>query len=125
MTKEEIKNNSCPCCGLPTQISGKLENYKISDSPDKFSNCGEGVILYFSFFKFCIIVTFIGTIGISFFDSYISYNYYYELQKFCEILNKEYDNSRYYSFIPGKCKVYSSDYFINQHLYKSFFFKSV
>ena len=62
LTKEEIKNNSCPCCGLPTKISGKLEEYKICDNPDEYTNCGEGVILYFSFFKFCIIVIFIVTI---------------------------------------------------------------
>ena len=53
------------------------------DSPDEFSNCGEGVTLYFSFFKFCIIVIFIATIGISFIDSYISYYYYSKLKIFC------------------------------------------
>ena len=84
LTKEEIKNNSCPCCGSPTEINGKLEDYKMCDSPDEFFNCGEGVILYFSFFKFCIFVTFIATIGISCVNSYISYNYYYELQKICD-----------------------------------------
>ena len=88
LTKEELKNNSCPCCGLPTEISGKLENYKMCDNPDEFSDYGEGVILYFSFFKFCIIVTFIATIGISCFDSYISYKYYNELQYICDILHK-------------------------------------
>ena len=90
LSKKEIKNNSCPCCGLPIQISGKLEDYKMCDNPDEFSNCGEGVILYFSFFKFCIIVTLIATILISFFDSFISYNYYYELQKFCDNLPENY-----------------------------------
>ena len=50
LTKEDIKNNSCPCCGLPLKISGKLEEYKMCDNPDEFSDCGEGVILYFSFF---------------------------------------------------------------------------
>ena len=59
LTKKEIKKNSCRCCGLPTKIRGKLENYKMCNSPDEFSNCGEGVVLYYSFFKFCIIITFI------------------------------------------------------------------
>ena len=86
LTKEEIKNYSCPCCGLPIKINGKLEDYKICDSPDEFSNCGEGVILYFSFFKFCIFVTFIATIGISCFDGYFSNHYYHELQKYCDNL---------------------------------------
>ena len=92
LTKEDIKNNSCPCCGLPLKINGKLEDYKMCDNPDEFSDCGEGVILYFSFFKFCIFVTFIATIGIGFFDSYISYNYYSELRKIC-------DNEHYKKFI--------------------------
>ena len=52
LTEEEIKNNSCPCCGLPTQICGKLEHFKMCDNPDEISNCGDGVILYFSFFNF-------------------------------------------------------------------------
>ena len=84
LTKEEIKNNSCPCCGLPTEIKGKLENYKMCNSPDEFTNCGDGVVLFFSFFKFCIVVTFVAAIGIGCLDSYISYNYYYELQEFCD-----------------------------------------
>jgi len=83
LTKKELKNNSCPCCGLPTQIKGKLEDYKMCDSPDEYSNCGDGVVLYFSFFKFCIIVSLIATFGISFFDGYISYNYHRELQILC------------------------------------------
>ena len=36
LTKEDIKLNSCPCCGLPTRIKGKLEDYKICDNPDEF-----------------------------------------------------------------------------------------
>ena len=83
LTKEDIKINSCPCCGLSTKISGKLEEYKICDSPDEYTNCGEGVILYFSFFKFCIVVIFIATLGITFFDSYISNYYYSKLKSFC------------------------------------------
>ena len=86
LTKEDIKLNSCPCCGLPTKIKGKLEDYKICDNPDQYTNCGEGVILYFSFFKFCIIVLFIATIGISIFDSFISYYYYSELKIICDKL---------------------------------------
>ena len=151
LTKEEIKNNSCPCCGLPTQIFGKLEHYKMCDSPDEISNCGEGVILYFSFFKFCIIVCFIGTIGISFFDSYISYNYYYELKNFCDILpddyikdneynDEHYGNNYYHNYdkkndiynilnnilfnsSKNKCKVYSSNNLTTHKLFNSYFFK--
>ena len=127
LTEEEIKNNSCPCCGLPTQIFGKLDNYKMCDSPDEISNCGEGVILYFSFFKFCIIVSFIGTIGISFFDSYISYNYYNELRNFCDILpddykkdfeyNRDHYGNNYYDYNHHNK---FNDYF-NKYYYNLFF----
>ena len=138
LTKEDIKNNSCPCCGLPLKISGKLEEYKMCDNPDEFSDCGEGVILYFSFFKFCILVTFIATIGIGFFDSYISYNYYSELRKICDNehykkyfnntnhLNYPFYNNPYFSTyysIKDKCQVYSSEYLMDHKLLNSFFFK--
>ena len=49
LTDEEVKKYTCPCCGLPSQISGKLEPYEICDNPDDFSNCGQGVVLYYSF----------------------------------------------------------------------------
>ena len=134
LTKEELKNNSCPCCGLPTKIDGKLEDYKMCDNPDEFSNCGEGVILYFSFFKFCIFVTFIASIGISIFNSIISYNYYNELRKLCDSKHFNYNASLnfglYYNpgfriirSIKDKCKIYSSDYIIDHKLLNSFFFK--
>ena len=124
LTKEEIKNNSCPCCGLPIKIDGKLDDYKMCDNPDEFSNCGQGVILYFSFFKFCIIVTLIATIGISFFDSFISYNYYNQLQNFCDNLSK-FNNSERIKNIYNldKCEVYSSEYLTYHKLINSFFFK--
>ena len=107
------------------------------DNPDEFSDCGEGVILYFSFFKFCIIVAFIATIGITLFDSYISYNYYSELRKICDNehykkyfnntnhLNYPFNNQyfRLYYSIKDKCQVYSSEYLMDHKLLNSFFFK--
>ena len=86
LTEEEIRKYSCPCCGLPSQISGKLESYKICDNPDKFSNCGMGVVLYYSFIKFIIFITFIATIGISCFNIYCGYYYNYELRKIVKII---------------------------------------
>ena len=149
LTEEEIKKYSCPCCGLPSQISGKLEPYKIFDNSDEFVNCGQGVVLYFSFFKFAIVVTFIATIGISFLDSFISYNYNYELRKICDnlyanndIKKLEYIYAKIYAeilyyfdldsiddysiddySIDEECKFYSNNYTINNTLFNSFFFK--
>ena len=137
LTKEELKNYSCPCCGLPTQIKGKLEDYKMCDSPDKFCDYGEGVILYFSFFKFCIFVTFIASIGIGLFDSYFSYNYHYDLQKMCNNLHidsslkdsiNQFNGSNYNNisnFISPlrECQIYYIDNRINNPLLNSFIFK--
>ena len=144
LTIEEIKNNSCPCCGLPTKIKGKLEDYKICNSPDEFTNCGDGVVLYFSFFKFCMIVTFIAALGIGCFGSYISYNYYNELQEFCDnlpIINETDVNlttPSYYSppeslslsDVYYKCEIYSKPWLLRKGaihnetiLFNSFFFK--
>ena len=83
LTEEELKNYTCPCCGLPSLISGKLEPYDFCDNPDDFSNCGQGVVLYYSFIKFVICITFIATIGISGLNIYYSYKYTYELRKVC------------------------------------------
>ena len=83
LTEEETKNFTCPCCGLPSQISGKLEPYTLCDNPDDFSNCGQGVALYYSFIKFVIIVTLVATIGISCLNIYYAYKYTYELRKVC------------------------------------------
>ena len=141
LTKEEIKNNSCPCCGLPTKIKGKLEDYKMCDSPDEFNNCGEGVILYFSFIKFCIVVTFIATLGITFFNGYISYNYYSQLKIICDKLpidEEDTTNCYYCSYFSDyedilyDCEIYSqekrlrrnSDHYPFTTLFDSIFFKT-
>ena len=148
LTEEEIKKYSCPCCGLPSLISGKLEPYKIFDNSDEYFDCGQDVVIYFSFFKFAIVVTFIATIGISFFDSFISYNYNHELRKICDnlygnddIKKLENNGSCFYDEIYGNmsqcptivsgdtideaCKFYSNNYTINNTLYNSFFSKLV
>ena len=84
--------------------------------------------------KFAIVVTFIATIGISFVDSYVSYNYKYELREICNNLNETYTNKSYYFLddvydykenysIKNECKFYSNNNTKNNNLYNSFFFK--
>ena len=131
----EEKKNSLPCCGLSSQINGKLEPYKIFDNPDEFVNYGEGVVLFFSFYKFAIVVTFFVTIGISFVDSYVSYNYYYELRETCNNFNE--DRANIYDdyldiifFIMRSIQWKMNAYFILMMIlkimnYKIFFFKLV
>ena len=124
LTEEELKNYTCPCCGLPSQISGKLEPYELCDSPDDFSNCGQGVVLYYSFIKFVIGITFIATIGISGLNIYYAYKYTYELRKVCNnYYHEELSSNNNYI---NECKFYfteaskDSPYY---NLINSFFFQ--
>ena len=126
LSEEELKKYSCPCCGLPSQISGKLEPYEICDNPDDFSNCGQGVVLYYSFIKFVIFVTLTATIGISFINIFYSYKYTYELRKVCNnYYHEEVVMNNNLNYIE-ECKFYfteaekDSEYYA---LINSFFFQ--
>ena len=124
LTEEELKNYTCPCCGLPSQISGKLEPYELCDSPDDFSNCGQGVVLYYSFIKFVIGVTFIATIGICGLNIYYSYKYTYELRKVCNYYYHE-ELSSNNNYI-NECKYYFTEASKDSPYYNlidSFFFQ--
>ena len=132
LTDEEIKNNSCPCCGLIIPIEGKLEPYNLCDNPDEFCDYGEGIALFYSFFKFVIFITFVSSIGISIFNSYFAYNCNYELTIVCNNIIENYDKISNDSFndLYEICKYYytkgNKDYNITNEinqLYHSFFFK--
>jgi len=108
LTEEEENNHICPCCGLSEEVNGKLEFFKTCDNPDDFSNCGQGVVLYYDYIKFVIIISFIATIGMTFFNSYFSYKYYYEMTKICNnYYNDEFKPSRIKHF--EECEFYMTD----------------
>ena len=52
LTEQDENDHICPCCGLPEEVEGKLEYFKTCDSPDDFSNCGQGTVLYYDYIKF-------------------------------------------------------------------------
>lgn len=109
LTTEDLKKCSCPCCGLPSPIIGKLEPYKTCDNPDEFSNCGQGVIIYYSFIKFVIFISLIATIVISFLNSFVAYYYTNELSKFCDKYKYEYyNNFSLYEFYTDLYFIYYS-----------------
>ena len=127
LTEEDLKICTCPCCGLPSQVTGKLEPYTICDNPDDFSNCGQGVALYYSFIKFVIYVTLVATIGISSVNIYYAYKYTYELRTVC-------NNYYHYDLVPNRnekyvdeCKFYFTEADENDPKYyalvDSFFFQ--
>ena len=126
LTEEEIKEYSCPCCGLPSQVTGKLEPYKMCDNPDDFSNCGQGVVLYYSYIKFVIFITFVATVGISGINTYFSYKYTNELRKVC---NDYYHNllvPHNNLYLIEECKFYFTEADENSEYYgliDSFFFQ--
>lgn len=107
----------CPCCNLPAQQEGVLVPFKYCDSIDKFAVCGEGVSLYFIFFKFCIISLLLTSIVIGTTNIYFNYKYSHVVIDFCNNYLKTelmpYNNTKFYD----ECKIYfteaekDSDYF--------------
>ena len=108
LNEQEENDHLCPCCGLPETVKGKVEYFKTCDNPDNFSTCGQGVVLYYDYIKFVIIVSFIASIGISLFNIYFSNKYYKELTKVCNNYYHEKltPSNRYY---PKECEFYMTD----------------
>ena len=55
----------CPCCSLPRKQKGYLEEFHFNDDTDNFTLCGTGIPLYFSFFRFCLLILIFSSITIS------------------------------------------------------------
>ena len=108
LNEEEENEHLCPCCGLVETVKGKVEYFKTCDNPDDFSTCGQGVVLYYDYIKFVIIVTFIASVGISIFNIYFSNKYYKELTKVCNNYYHEKltPSNRLY---PKECEFYMTD----------------
>ena len=98
----------CPCCNLPAPDEEQkyFKYFSTNDSPDDFSNCGQGVVLYYSFIKFVIINLLIVAVGISCFTIYYSFTYYKELEKVCDDLYQYPSLKEKYESL---CKLYISD----------------
>lgn len=118
---KEIDENAniekCPCCQLPVETKGYLQPFKTCDDPDEFSNCGQGVTLYYTFIKFIITVLFITSICISIVNIYFSYKYTNELKEVC---------NNYYLNIGNdidECKYYITESNESSTVEDSFFFQ--
>ena len=55
----------CPCCSLPKQKEGYIEELNYKESTDDFTQCGTGIPLYFSFFRFSLIILIFASLSIS------------------------------------------------------------
>jgi hypothetical protein len=109
----------CPCCHLPVPDENQkyLKPYSTFDNPDEFSNCGQGVVLYYSFIKYIIINMFIISVCVSAFNIYFSFKCYKELEKVCNnYLKSEFDPNKSYT---EKCKFYFTEAEKDFEYYKS------
>ena len=109
----------CKCCNLPAEQKGVLEKFSFCDDPDKFIDCGEGVTLYFIFFKFSIIVLLITFFLVSLCNIIFSKIYYEDVYDICNNKNK-------INIIEDDCKFYleiSEDNSKSFLISNSFFFK--
>ena len=108
LTQEEEDKHICPCCGLTEEIPGKVDYFKTCDHPDDFSNCGLGVVLYYDYIKFVIIISVIATVGITFFNLYYSNLYYREMTKICNNYYHE-----VYKDLPDKeTRIHECDFYM-------------
>ena len=73
----------CPCCCLPCPQEGILEPFSFCDNIDDFSQLGQGTSLYFSFFKYSIIIIAATSLIIGIPFLVFSYQYTYSMQKVC------------------------------------------
>ena len=56
--KDFDKNTKfCPCCSLPVEQKGYIERFNFCENTDNFSDCGRGISLYFSYFRFAIFIS--------------------------------------------------------------------
>ena len=120
--KSDFNENTkfCKCCNLPTEQEGILEKFKFSDHPDMFIDCGEGVPLYFTFFKFSIIILVITFFLVSYYNILFSKLYYEEIYDICNNKNK-------INLIEEDCKIFLEKSEENSKSYSlisnSFFFQ--
>ena len=111
----DLKNAEfCKCCNLPAEKEGIMERFKFFDDPDNFIECGEGVSLYFTFFKFAMIILIITFFSVSLCNIIFSKIYYDELYDLCnsnlknlfietdcELFSEEAKNTKSYSLISN------------------------
>ena len=109
----------CQCCNLPAEQKDILEKFNFCDDPEKFIECGEGVSLYFTFFKFAMIIMFITFLLGSLCNIVFSKFYYEEINDIC---NNKYNNL----FFKENCTLYLNDIknntYSNSLISNSYFF---
>ena len=93
----------CPCCYLPAEKENYLVQFKTCDNPDDFYDSGQGVVLYYSFIKFCIMVMAVTCVCMCIFNIYYSFKYTQELENVCNNIYK--NGGGYYE----ACKLFTTE----------------
>ena len=106
----------CPCCSLPVEQKGYIEKFNFCENTDEFIQCGTGISLYFSYFRFSLFILVFVSITISIPTSILTNNYTNQIKDFCY---KIYENgSNNFTFTFHECVNFIgvkgiSKYFIN------------
>ena len=81
----DFNNNTqfCPCCNLPAEQDNILIPFKFCESIEKYAECGEGIFLYFAFFKFAIASLFICSVIIGLTNIFYNFECNKALNEFC------------------------------------------
>jgi len=108
--------NFCKCCNLPEEQCGILEKFNCSDNPDSFVECGEGVSLYFTFFRFAALIMIVTFILSCIYNIIFSTSYTKELSKIC---NHYYKKNNYKEYYEYDCSLYLTSKDENYSLYYS------
>ena len=74
----------CNCCALPCITPGVYETFKMCDDTDTYSTLGEAISLYFSFYKFSIMILFMAFCALFVPSFYMVNKYYSSLHQMCE-----------------------------------------
>ena len=105
-------NNStqfCPCCNLPAEQDKILIPFKFCESTEKYAECGEGIYLYFAFFKFVIASLFVCSLVIGFTNIYYNFKCNKALILFCNNYLKKYLIAKGDISFLEECKLYFTE----------------
>ena len=134
------KTKFCPCCSLPVRDDEHVKIFNFCENTDKYAECGRGISLYFSFFRFSLFILIITFISICLPTLYLTKIYTDELIDICiKIYNKNGNKiiekfpecinfigvkgiSEYFISGTGIASIFNS---INQKQYRQIYFRNI
>ena len=77
------KTKFCPCCSLPVRDKECVTKFNFCENTDNYAECGRGISLYFSFFRFSLFILALTFLSICLPTIYLTRNYTNELIDIC------------------------------------------